>query len=240
MTDTIVIDRRFCGPPTSGHGGYSCGVIAARLGVAAEVTLWAPPPLHTPLTVERGGNEVRVFDGETLVAVAAPTARVALDLPEPIAPTDARAAAARSWILEQPEGHPYASCFVCGSSRSVGDGLRVFVGPVGGRPGLYAAEWVPDSSIADAGGVVRDEFVWSVLDCAGGIGALYDVDMAAKPSVLGRFAVDVRGSVRVGEPCVTAGWEISRDGRKRDAGSIVWRADGTVVGVGRAIWIQLR
>ena len=241
MTEPIVIDRRFCGPPTSGHGGYSCGMVAARVGGRpAEVTLRTPPPLDTPLAVERDDSGVRVLDGETLVAVAAPIAHVDLELPQPVAPGDARAAAATSWILEQPEGHPFASCFVCGSARSAGDGLRVFVGPVVGRAGLYAAEWVPDSFLANDNGVVGDEFVWSVLDCAGGIGALYDVDTAETPSVLGRFAVDVRESVRVGERCVTAGWEISRDGRKRDAGSVMWRADGTVVGAGRATWVQLR
>ncbi len=240
MTESIVIDRRFCGPPTSGHGGYSCGVIAAQLGGRVEVTLRAPPPLDTPLSVERDDDGVRVLDGATLVGVAVPIAQIELELPVPVTPADARAAAARSWILEQPEGHPFASCFVCGSGRALGDGLRVFVGPVDGRPGLYAAEWVPDPSIADGDGVVPDEFTWSILDCAGGIGALYDVDMAASPSVLGRFAVDVRGSVGVGERCVTAGWEISRDGRKREAGSVVWRADGTVVGAGRATWIQLQ
>jgi hypothetical protein len=45
----IIIDKRFCGPPNSGNGGYVCGRLARHIPGAAEVTLRAPPPLDTPL-----------------------------------------------------------------------------------------------------------------------------------------------------------------------------------------------
>ena len=46
----VMIPRRFNGPPDSGNGGYSCGVVAALLDApAVEVTLRAPPPLEREL-----------------------------------------------------------------------------------------------------------------------------------------------------------------------------------------------
>jgi hypothetical protein len=52
-TDYLVIPSRFCGPPGSGNGGYVCGRIAAYLDGPVTVTLRRPPPLATPMTVER-------------------------------------------------------------------------------------------------------------------------------------------------------------------------------------------
>jgi hypothetical protein len=56
-----VITGRFNGPPTSGQGGYSCGV-AGRLvgGDTAEVKL-RRPPLETPLDVVRIEDAVRLL-----------------------------------------------------------------------------------------------------------------------------------------------------------------------------------
>ena len=42
---SVVIEKRFCGPPNSGNGGYVCGLLAAHIEADAEVTLLAPPPL---------------------------------------------------------------------------------------------------------------------------------------------------------------------------------------------------
>ncbi len=45
-----------------------------------------------------------------------------------------------------------------------GDGLRIFPGPVAGRP-VWAAPWTPDASVTDGSGRVRPEVVWAALDC---------------------------------------------------------------------------
>jgi len=45
----IIIDKRYCGPPNSGNGGYVCGRLAQHIPGGAEVTLRAPPPLDKPL-----------------------------------------------------------------------------------------------------------------------------------------------------------------------------------------------
>ena len=48
---SLVIDRRFRGPPNSANGGYVCGCLARHVAGDAEVTLRAPPPLERPLDV---------------------------------------------------------------------------------------------------------------------------------------------------------------------------------------------
>src|ERR1700683_2334382 len=68
----LTIPSRFCGPPGSGNGGYVCGRIAAYLDGQVTVTLRQPPPLATPLAVERGGeSSVRIHHGGTLIGEAA-------------------------------------------------------------------------------------------------------------------------------------------------------------------------
>lgn len=47
----IVIERRFRGPPESGHGGYTCGLLAREIPGAAEVSLRVPSPLERRLTL---------------------------------------------------------------------------------------------------------------------------------------------------------------------------------------------
>jgi len=242
VNDTVVIERRFCGPPDSGNGGYTSGVIARHIGNPAEVTLRQPPPLDRPLALERDGDELRVFDGKTLVAEARPVDTVAVDTPEPVSFADAGTAGAKSWIATRPEHHPFPTCFVCGPGRAVGDGLRVFVGPVGGRAGLYAAPWVPHASLRAPGEdeQVAPEFVWATLDCVGGIGGQYDAIGSGVPHVLGRLTAEVTGSVVVGERCVALGWQLDAEGRKVETASAVFGGAGTLVGQARATWIRLQ
>ena len=71
MSEQVIIDRRFRGPPESGHGGYVCGVVADLMGGPAEVILRRPPPLGRPLEVQRlEGGRVALRDGETFIARA--------------------------------------------------------------------------------------------------------------------------------------------------------------------------
>lgn len=69
---SVVIDRRFQGPPTSGNGGYVCGVVAGHIEGSAEITLRAPPPLDRPLDVVIGADgAVELREKETLLATGA-------------------------------------------------------------------------------------------------------------------------------------------------------------------------
>jgi hypothetical protein len=217
----LVIDNRFRGPSASGNGGYTCGIVAALVGGPTQVTLRLPPPLDRPLDVQRDGDVVRVLDGESVVAEAAP-AQIELELPEPVSFDDATRAAAPDLESEFPE------CFVCGHART--DGLRIFAGPVAGRD-VVAAPWVPG---ADA---VGPEFVWAALDCPGA----YATGVLGRGTVLlGRLAARVGRVPHAGERCVVVGWSLGDDGRKHHAGTALFGEAGDVLGVGRALWIEPR
>ena len=76
----LIVPSRFCGPPTSGNGGWTAGALAALLTPHAdgewptiEVTLRQPPPLDQPMPVTAGVvsdpsgapvAEAREVDGE--------------------------------------------------------------------------------------------------------------------------------------------------------------------------------
>ena len=70
---SIMIDKRYCGPPNSGNGGYVCGRLAQHIPGGAEVTLRAPPPLDKQLDVvatDEGSWELR--DGAAVLATGRP------------------------------------------------------------------------------------------------------------------------------------------------------------------------
>jgi hypothetical protein len=240
MTDSLVIESRYCGPPDVGNGGYACGLIAAWAGGPVSVTLRRPAPLAAAMAVERDGDgAVRVLAGQHLIAEAAPSpASLAIELPDPVPILAARAAGAGCRLRVHPEQHPFPACFGCGPDRVPGDGLRILVGRVAGRD-LSADIWYPDESLARSDGEVRPEFVWAALDCAGGVGALWDTAPNSPPSVLGRLSVRQHGPVRAGEPHVVVGWRLADQGRKMLAGSALFTAGGQAVGVASATWIRL-
>ena len=241
MSGPIVIDRRFCGPPDSGNGGYTCGLVASRVDGPAEVTLRMPPPLETPLTVAPGdGGSVRILDGDALVAegVRRDDEQLGIDVPEPVSVADAERSAAGSQLHQHPEEHPYPTCFVCGPQRAPDDGLGILVGPVSGRS-VAADTWTPAADLAGAGGVVRPEFVWAALDCSGGVGSWLADPVGGNPFVLGRMAVTIERPVRAGASHVAVGWRAAHEGRKVTAGSAVFTPGGELAGLARATWIQL-
>jgi hypothetical protein len=233
---TISIERRYNGPPGSGNGGYTAGLVAALIGGPAEVTLRSPPPLERPLRVERvedGGLAVR--DGDELVAEAR-SVELRLDDPGPVAIADARAASradAQRWSA----AHPFPSCFVCGPERAAGDGLRIFPGRVG-EGGLHAADWTPDRSLADASGAVASACVWAALDCP--TSAPVANFETGPPMMLGRLAARLERPVEAGLPHALVSWPIGAEGRKREAGSALYSAAGDRLAVARAMWIELR
>jgi hypothetical protein len=217
----MIVPGRFNGPPDSGNGGYTCGLVAGILGGVAEVTLRRPPPLERELEVVRANGRVQIRDGEELVAEAEPAA-VGTDVPPPVSVEEATEASARyAGFLH----HAYNTCFVCGPARE--DGLRVYAGPVEGRPGLVASPWTP-------GPEVRPELVWAALDCPSG----WAVDDFQREGVLlGRMAAEIDRLPAPGQPHVVLGWRIDEDGRKRFAGSALLTAEGEVLARARSTWI---
>lgn len=231
-TTTIQIAERFRGPPRSGNGGYVCGLIAKRMAGGAAVRLKAPPPLSTPLRLESSPAHARLLDGESVIGEAR-AAPLELQLPSPPSVMQAQAAA-RSFIGFK--SHAFPGCFVCGPERQPHDGLCIFAGALPDSS-VIAAPWTPDASLADDAGVVRPEFLWAALDCPGAFAVMAATKEVAV--VLGELHASILEHVKPGEACVAAAWPLSVQGRKRFAGTAIFRADGQPVAYARAIWLEV-
>ena len=238
MTDSLVIPSRFCGPLGSGNGGYVCGRIAALVDGPVTVTLRQPPPLATPMAVERSGeSSVRIHHGRTLIAEATSSPNSPEpEIPGPVSAAQAHAVAGRARYYTDPV---FPDCFVCGMGRRPCDGLRIFPGPLAGRP-VWAAPWTPDPSVADAGGTVRPEVVWAALDCPSGIAAAEAADLAGDLAVLlGRMTASLAELPVAGDQCLVIAWPVGRDGRKLLAGSALLGPGGKLLATARAIWLTV-
>jgi hypothetical protein len=226
LHETILIEERFHGPPGSGNGGYTCGVLAAFVREPAEVTLRRPPPLERPLRVEHTDDHAFLRDGDDLVGEAATTTVEPLELPAPPSYEEAEDA---SRAYPGFRKHAFPTCFVCGPERAEGDGLRIFAGPVAGREPLVAAPWKPPAS--------RRELVWAALDCPGAIAVGYP---DRGETLLGRLAVQLNAVPEAGEPCVVAAWPLGEDGRKLYAATALFGEGGRSLAWARATWILPR
>jgi hypothetical protein len=239
---SLTIDRRYCGPPNSGNGGYVCGRLARYIPGGAEITLRAPPPLDKALdvvAVDDGLWELR--DGAGVVA-SGRQANVRLANLKTASFEDAWEAARAPQV--DPNEHPLPTCFVCGPARREGDGLRIFPGPLAHQPSddaaVLAATWTPASDLAAEDGFVASDFLWAALDCPTGYACSYDRDSGSFeriPMVLGRMSARIEQRPRAGERCVITAWVTGRDGRKRIAEAVACREDGTLLAVAQATWI---
>jgi hypothetical protein len=237
-TESLVIGSRFCGPPGCGNGGYVAGRIAAYLHGPAAVTLRRPPPLATPMTVEQdGGGSVRLHHGGTLIAEAtSPPGRPALQIPGTASAAEAQAVAGRARYYTDPV---FPGCFVCGTGRKPGDGLRIFPGPLAGRL-LWAAPWTPDPSVTGADGRVRPEVVWAALDCPSGIAAAEAAGLAADTAILlGQMTASLAALPAAGGQCVVMAWPDGRDGRRLTAGSGLLGPGGQVLAAASTVWLTV-
>jgi hypothetical protein len=233
-----MIERRFRGPPDSGNGGYTCGLLAAAIdpAPAVEVTLRVPPPLDRPLSRESEDGAALLRDGDTPVAEARAADEPELSIPDPVSLEDAEAARRDSPLHQH---HPFPSCFVCGPEREPGDGMCVTCGPVPGREQeLVAAPWQTDRWMAAENGAIREELVWSALDCPSGLAAMLVPGLGV--TVLGRLTAMLPRPVDPGPPYVAIGWPIEREGRKLRTGSAILDRSGKPLAWARATWVELR
>ncbi len=230
MSETVVIHRRFRGPPDSGNGGYSAGMLARALGGSGcAVTLLKPPPLGVALRVESDGDEARLLNGDEAIA-SARRARLDLDVPAPPGLAEAREAERRFTGLAD---HIFPGCFVCGPERPVGDGLRIFPGVV---DGAVASTWQPSRDLAGEDGIVRPEFIWAALDCPG----YFAVQAKAGLALLGRMTAVGHVPLRAEQDAIVTGWEIASEGRKHEVGTAIHDEDGRLIAAARSTWITLR
>lgn len=234
---TITIDASFHGPPNSGNGGYTCGLIAGQLDQQVTVALRSPPPLDTPLAINAAdpASIVEVYDRDVLVATATPSRPVLSTPPTEVTSESAASASKTYWGFSN--DHPFPTCWVCGPDRAPGDGLRLFPGAVPGAPdNLVASPWTPREDLDDGTGAVLTEHVWAALDCP----SYFGLGAAPPMAVLGSLTVTEHTEVRVGDPHIVLGWtRAEQTGRRLHGASAVITADGRLVASGEAIWVTL-
>ena len=246
MTE-LLVPRRFCGPPSSGNGGWSAGALAALTverdhadpWPAVTVTLHRPPPLDTELPVSTDdGWTVASHDGHP-VARAQVADKGLTEVP-PVPLADARAATAsyRGFV-----SHPFPTCFTCGTGRAEGDGLRIFPGDVAGDGrGRVAAPWTPHPSVAEDWHAYQEPardaslpVTWAALDCVGG----WATDIEERAMVLGTITLRLDSLPRIGEEHVLVGASIGGEGRKTYTAATLYDSAGAVVATAEHVWITV-
>ena len=225
---TVIIARRFNGPPHSGNGGYSCGTFAVAAGEPLRVRLHLPPPLEVPLTIEEAEGRWRMLDGARLVASGV-AGKLELEVP------DAPAYVQAVWASQHYAGfkeHTFPDCFVCGPHRRRGDGLRIFPGLLDSN--IVAAPWLPADDLDHGDGKVAVEFHWAALDCPG-----YFALGKTQAMVLGEMHAHVDRRVHVGESCTVIGWQLGSERRKHFSGTALFDEDGELCARARQTWVEL-
>ncbi|UCF46854.1 MAG: hypothetical protein JSU89_06650 [Myxococcales bacterium] len=231
-THDVYVQGRFCGPPGSGNGGYSVGLVAKHLGSEVEVTLKRPIPIDRTIQVVSDGDTATLVDADMEIASAR---HVELDLDIPEAITFAQAAAARADFPGY-QAHPFPGCFVCGTNRCCGEGMCLFTGVV--DEGIVASSWVPAAEFVTEEGVIGPELIGAALDCPGAWALIPHYGIEG-PIVLGRMTYRLEKPIYAGERYVVMGWVRGREGRKAFCGTAIYDAEGQVCAAAAATWIQL-
>jgi hypothetical protein len=247
----LLVPRRFCGPPSSGNGGWTAGALAAlidhdcpddraRSWPAIRVALRQPPPLDTPMTVTDEGGTTVASIGGTVVA-RADVVDQEVPAVDPVPAAEARAARAAYPGLVS---HPFPTCFSCGTEREEGDGLRIFPGQVADADGAtrIAATWVPHPSVGEDFHVYVDEHpraslptTWAALDCVGG----WAGDLTERLMVLAGMTARVDALPVIGEEHVVVGLARGQEGRKTFTASTLYDSDGRVVACAEHVWVAV-
>jgi hypothetical protein len=228
---TLTIPARFCGPPTSGHGGWTSGALAELVGGRVEVTLRRPPPLDTELQVVTEGDRTLVLDGDALVAECEPTDEPT-SAPAFVDLDTARAAAEHYVGLVRA---PFSTCFGCGASRPPGDALRIFPGVLEDRELVVAAPLETPADLLEPDGTLPVPVVWSALDCP----TVWPYMSQGITALLGRMRVDVLAPVPGGEALVVVGQGNGGEGRKRYCAGAIYTADGELLASSHTTWITV-
>lgn len=228
---TISVKKRFCGPPNSGNGGYTSGLIAKHIQGDVQVKLLLPPPLDTELKLEVGVDRATLFYQSTPIAQAQ-SAALDLQIPEPLTIAQAQSASAKYIPAKD---HLLPTCFVCGPLRKPEDGLNIFTGPTD-TPNKVAAVWQPFAELADENGVISKEYIWAALDCPG----YFSINNYKKVALLGSMTASIKRPVLVDQSYVVQGWLIESEGRKHFTGTAIFDERGELFAASSQVWIQLK
>jgi hypothetical protein len=214
----VIVAARFNGPPGSGNGGYTAGLLGTQISVAdpVTVTLRKPPPLDVPYDVRPTDDGLAAYADGELIATAVRAAQH----PAPPDWADPATAGEYAGLTD----HPFPTCYVCGPKRD--DGLAIYPRPLAN--GGTAASW----RVADDAGPAT---VWASLDCPGG----WAIISPGRPSVLGRITVAVEALPQPGDECVVVGECTGVDGRKGFVRTGLFAPDRRPIAAAEATWIAI-
>ncbi len=243
VNGTLIVPARYCGPPTSGNGGYVAGSLAHALGDttgrAVTVTLRRPPPIETTMELVANDQGMDLTVDGALVAQAGFGAN---DV-QPVEGVPHAAAVEASASYPGFTYHPFPTCFACGTERP--DGMRLFPGEVSPSPEgptRVAAPWTPDQSLAadfheydDPAPRACLAATWASLDCVGG----WAGDLTERLMVLGRMTAVVDALPVIGEPHVVTGQHRGSEGRKTYTSATLHDSDGRIVGRAEHVWVAV-
>jgi hypothetical protein len=233
----IAIGRQFRGPPESGNGGYVCGVIAKDIAGPATAVLGARVPLDTRLDIMLEDGVMRLTDADgALIGRGEPADRALLPKPPEAPSMRAARAAGERYVGLTDRIHPI--CFTCGPERGHGDGLRVFVGQVGGAPaGHVAGIWTPHADFADPRGLAPSEHVWAALDCPGFFA--WVAKEGRHGALLGTMTCEIIRRPSCAEESIVMAWPLERSGRKETAGVALFAMNGELLARAHQVWITM-
>ena len=249
----LIVPRRFCGPASSGNGGWTAGALAAlvphdcpdnraRSWPTIRVALRQPPPLDTPMAVaEQDGSTVASFGGALVARATVVPEQEELTTVDAVPADVARAAMASYPGLT---AHPFPSCFAGGTEREEGDGLRIFPGRVADQDGAtrIAAPSTPHRSVGEDFHAYVDDLpraslatTWAALDCIGG----WAGDLTDRLMVLAGMTARIDALPVIGEEHVVVGLACGREGRKTFTASTLYDPDGRVVARAEHVWVAV-
>ena len=235
MKSELEIDKVFNGPPSCGQGGYVSGVVAKAHGAGiCETSLKLPTPLASTLLLTSEDGETNLYSGDKLLVSAIDGV---LDIEIPPCPSYSQTEKASANYRGHNSKVVFDTCFVCGTARHDHKAMRIFAGPVenGDVDGLHAANWIPNQAHCDEAKGVKEEFLWSALDCPGYFAGCEDGQLA----LLARYTATTFGTLSAGERATVIGWPITSAGRKSIVGTAIFNENRELVASAEGLWIKV-
>lgn len=244
ILEHVTIAQQFCGPPDSGNGGYSGGLLGRYFDEPFTIRLSAPVPLDTSLNIaedDESAKTIYLRQDEQVIASASIANSIESEVPPcpNLAETEAAEKHYKGFIK-----HPFPTCFVCGPDRQLDDAMCLYTGPLqqtheSSTP-IVASRWTVDPSYCDESGTLKKEFLCAALDCPSSFGILeHPENLRLVPMVLGTLTVEVSGTLSAGEQAIVIGWPIGSSGRKATGGTAIFNAAGECIAKAKALWISL-
>ncbi len=228
MSESLVVDGRFCGIVGRGQGGYLAGLVAGMLAEPVQIDFRNAIPLDVALDVEQRNDVIQVKHDEKVIVERRPGASPertpeAVDFKTALAGRSTGEAGAREVVSD---------CFSCGTRP---DTLRVHAGPIG--DGRYATPYTPQAWTSP-NGVVEPPFVWAPLDCASGWGVTWEPPHPI--AVTATLTTEILEAVEPGRDyVVVAETEEMWRTRRRMAWAAMYTTTGDLVARAESLWISL-